>query len=143
MKKISFFKKVSLFRFWSKTLKSKKTELLEKFNTRVDTSSRLYTVINIPPSLIEEPYNLRKSDIDNLARSFITEYSTKISSYLNSLELLELYDYYEIKKVDKYSYLVVFGFSLFKSHIFLRNLYIWIFSLSTISLIVLLLTKCA
>jgi hypothetical protein len=138
MKKISFFKKVSLFRFWSKTLKSKKTELLEKFNTRVDTSSRLYTVINIPPSLIEEPYNLRKSDIDNLARSFITEYSTKISSYLNSLELLELYDYYEIKKVDKYSYLVVFGFSLFKSHIFLRNLYIWIFSLSTISLIVLL-----
>ena len=138
MKKISFFKKVSLFRFWSKTVKSKREEILQNFNTRVDTSSRLYTVINIPPTLIEEPYNLRKSDIDNLARSSVTEYSSKISTYLNSLDLLELYDYYEVKKVDKYSYLVVFGFSLFKSHIFLRNLYICGFSISLISLITLL-----
>lgn len=138
MTKISFFKKISLFLFWRKTINSKKKELLETFNTRVDGSSRLYTVINIPPSFIEEPYNLRKADIDNLARNYITEYSKELSNYLNSLELFELYDYYEVKKVEKYSYLIVFGFSLFKSHIFLRNSYIWITSLSLIFLILLL-----
>jgi hypothetical protein len=138
MKKVTFLKKVSLFRFWSKTIKSKKEDLMEKFNTRIDGSNRLYTVINLPAELIEEHYNLRKSDIDTLARNYITEYSTNISSYLNSFNLMELYEYYEVKKVAKYSYLVVFGFSLFKSHIFLRNLYIWLFSLSLISLIFLL-----
>jgi hypothetical protein len=138
MKNISFFKKVSLFRFWRRTVGSKKRELLEKFNTRVDNSSRLYTVINISPTLIEEPYNLRKSDIDNLAKNYITEYSKELSNYLNSLELFELYDYYEVKKVEKYSYLIVFGFSLFKSNIFMRNLYIWITTLSVLFLIILL-----
>ncbi len=138
MTKISFSKKVSLFLFWRRTLKSKKTELLDTFNTRIDGSSRLYTVINIPTSLIEEPYNLRKADIDNLAKTSITEYSKNLSTYLNSIDLFELYDYYEVKKVEKYSYLIVFGFSLFKSHIFLRNFYIWITSLSLAFLITLL-----
>jgi hypothetical protein len=138
MSKISFFKKISLFVVWRRTINSKKSELLETLNTRVDGSSRLYTVINIPPSLIEEPYNLRKADIDNLAKSYITEYSKGLSNYLNSLELFELYDYYDVKKVGKYSYLIIFGFSLFKSNIFLRNLYIWIASVSLIFLILLL-----
>lgn len=138
MKNVSFFKKISLFRFWIKTINSKKRELLEKFNTRVDGSGRLYTVINIPPNLVEEPYNLRKSDIDAIAKNYLTEYSNKISIFLNSIELIELYDYYEVKKVDKFSYLVVFGYSLFKSHIFLRNLYIWISTISLLLLIILL-----
>jgi vacuolar-type H+-ATPase subunit D/Vma8 len=34
----------------------------------------------------------------------------------------ELYDLYEVKKVEKYSYLVVIGFSLFKSHEYYNNI---------------------
>ena len=62
--------------------------------------------------MIGEPYNLRKSDIDRFAETMIKEYSLKISEYLDSKGLKEMYDFYEIKKVDKYAYLVVLGFSL-------------------------------
>jgi hypothetical protein len=138
MKKVSFFKKISLYNFWRKSLSTRKSELLDNFNARVDSSYRIYTVINIPSALIEEPYNLRKSDIDLLAQTYIKEYSSKLSQYLNTLNLMELYDYYEVTKVDKYSYLIVFGFSLFKSHIFLRNLLLTGIGISTILIILFL-----
>jgi hypothetical protein len=137
-KRIPYFKKVSLYMLWRKTILSKKNELLENFNTRVDGAHRIYTVINLPPELIEEPYNLRKSDIDVMAQTYIKEYASKISVYLNSNNLIELYDYYEVKKVEKYSYLVVFGFSLLKTHIFLRNLTIGTICASVATLISLL-----
>ena len=115
MKKVSLLKKVNLFFFYRRNLRKLSSQLETNFNTRIDRASRFYTVINIPTSLIEEPYNLRKEDIDALSRTFIQEYTQKISSFLNSNGLIELYDYYEVKKVDKYSYLVVMGFSLFNS----------------------------
>jgi hypothetical protein len=69
------------------------------FNARIDNASRIYTVINIPSSLIEEPYNLRKEDIDSIAKNYIKEYSMKLSTFLNQNNLMELYDFYEVKKV--------------------------------------------
>lgn len=137
MKKISFLKKVRLFYQYCRTLRKYKEELLIKNNARVDRAYRIYTVINIPPSLIEEPYNLRKEDIDSLAKNYIKDYTTELSKSLNQKNLLELYDFYEVKKVEKYSYLLVYGFSLFNSAILLRNLYVGIF-ISTILLISLL-----
>lgn len=137
-KKVSIFKKVGLFRFYSKRLKTLSYELENSFNAKVDGASRIYTVINIPSELIEEPYNLKKADIDNLAKNYIRDYSQRLSSYLNSKELIELYDFYDVKKVEKYSYLVIFGFSLFNSVKFLRNVYlslITLFSLLTILLL--------
>jgi hypothetical protein len=123
MKNISFFKKIKLFDFFKKTIKENSFELEQQFNIRIDKANRLYTVINIPSNIIGESYNLVKSDIDLISEGFLKEYSSKLSKFLNTKGLSELYRVYEIKKIDKYSYLFVIGYSLFKSHIFYRNIY--------------------
>jgi hypothetical protein len=123
MKKISFFKKIKLFNSFKKALKENKSELQLKFNIRIDNAYRLYTVINVPEELIGEAYSLKKSDIDRISENYIRQYSTDLGSYLNSKGLNELYEFYKIDKVGKYSYLIVFGYRLFKSHKFYNNLY--------------------
>lgn len=138
MKRIGYLKKIKLFLNYRKNLKKITTQLEQDFNSRVDGALRIYTVLNVPVELIEEPYNLRKEDIDKLAKNYISDYSQKLSAFLNSKNLMEMYDYYEVKKVDKYSYLLVFGFSLFDSVNFFRNLYITMFSLSLVLLTTLL-----
>ena len=140
--KISFFKKIKIFREFRKILKLNKTELEQVFGARIDNAYRIYNVLNIPAEMIGEPYNLRKSDIDKLAETSIREYTVKISEYLDSKGLKEMYDFYEVKKVDKYSYLVVLGFSLpndtFRSNKYYDNLrYRVIPVVSVISLILL------
>ena len=114
-KNISLIKKIRIFSQFKKIIKINRVELENKFNLRIDSANRLYTVINVPPEAIGEAYNLKKTDIDRIADNFIREYSKELGAYLNSKELNELYEFYDLKKVDKYSYLVVVGFSLFKS----------------------------
>ena len=141
--KISFLKKLRIFRDFKKVLKLNKTELQEVFGVRVDNAYRIYNVINIPVEEIGEPYNLRKSDIDLIAEKSVRDYSSGISKYLDSKGLQEMYDFYEIKKVDKYSYLIVIGFSLpndsFRSNIYYNRLYYrFVPAVSIVSLILLL-----
>lgn len=141
--KISFLKKLKIFRDFRKALRLNKTEIQETFGARVDNAYRIYNVINIPVEEIGEPYNLRKSDIDLIAEKSVREYSSNISKYLDSKGLSEMYDFYEIKKVDKYSYLIVIGFSLpndpFRSNRYYDNLrYRVIPAASIVSLILLL-----
>lgn len=138
MRKVSFFKKLSLFREYKKIIKSIEKDLEVNFGARIDNAYRIYTVVNIPENLIEEPYNLRKSDIDNLAKTFMKDYSSQLSRFLNEKGLIELYDSYDVEKVDKYSYLMIFGFSLFNSQTFYRNLYLFYISLSILTFIGLL-----
>ena len=122
MKKVSLFKKLKLYWYFRKTLKTNKSNLEQNFAARIDNVSRVYTVLNIPTNLIEEPYNLRKQDIDNISKQYIKDYSAEISKYLDSIGLSELYDFYQVEKVDKYSYLLVFGFSLFNTDKIARSL---------------------
>lgn len=141
--KISFLKKLRIFRDFRKVLRLNKTEIQEVFGARVDNAYRIYNVINIPVEEIGEPYNLRKSDIDLIAEKSVREYSSNISKYLDSKGLGEMYDFYELKKVDKYSYLIVIGFSLpnnpFRSNKYYDNLrYRFIPGVSILSLILLL-----
>jgi len=86
-----------------------------EYNTRIDSILRMYSVLNIPENIFEEPYNLRRTDIDTIARNYITEYRKNLSTFLISRGLMELFDVYEVRKVDKYSYLLIFGFSLFNT----------------------------
>jgi hypothetical protein len=123
MKNISFLKKVRLFNSYSKTIKENKKELLNSFGIRIDRAKRMYTVLNIPEEIIGEAYSLKKSDIDRISENFIKKYGEELSIFLNSKGLNELYEYYEIRKVDKYSYLLVWGFRFFKSQKFYNNLY--------------------
>ena len=123
MKTISFFKKINLFWSYSKTIRENKKELLNSFGIRIDRAKRMYTVLNIPEEIIGEAYSLKKSDIDRISENFIKKYGEELSIFLKSKGLNELYEYYEIKKVDKYSYLLVWGFRFFKSQKFYNNLY--------------------
>jgi hypothetical protein len=123
MKNISLLKKIKLFRQFKKVVKSSEEELSKQFNIRIDKSYRLYTVLNIPEFLIGESYSLKKSDIDKISENFTRQYTQELSQFLDAKKLLELYEVYEIKKVDKFSYLIVIGFSQFKSHTYYSNIY--------------------
>ena len=122
MANISFFKKLTLFSLYKKTLKINKVRLERELNVRIDSAYRLYTVLNIPEELYGE-FTLKKSDIDKISENYIREYVFEVSKFLKSIGLSELFESYEVRKVDKYSYLIVIGFSLFKSNVFYNNLY--------------------
>lgn len=115
-KKVSLLKKIKIFREYKDIIRSIKPELEQSFGIRIDKAWRMYSVINIPIEQVGEPYNMKKSDIDRIAESSIRSFSNDLGSFLDSKSLKELYDFYEVQKVDKYSYLLVFGFSLFKSN---------------------------
>jgi hypothetical protein len=115
-KKVSLLKKIKIFREYKKIIKSIKVELEQSFGVRIDKAWRMYSVINIPIEQVGEPYNLKRSDIDKIAESSIKGFSSDLGTFLDTKGLKELYDFYEVQKVDKYSYLLVFGFSLFKSN---------------------------
>jgi hypothetical protein len=96
-------------------------------------------VINIPEEVFEDPYNFRKSDIDSLSRPYIREFYGKISDFLNKNGLTELYEVYDLEKVDKYSYLLIFGFSLINTRRFANNFILyWLPIIFILSLIILL-----
>ena len=110
------------------------------FNAKIDWADRLYMVLNVPTDLIEEPYNIRKSDIDRVAQNYIKDYITNLSRYLNSKGLQETYDFYEpIKKLDKYAYLIVIGFKPFKSTNFYKFVYFFLTPLTLILSLILIL----
>lgn len=134
-KDISIFKKIKIFKSFKKALKLNRTELEQRFNIRIDNANRLYTVLNVPEEVIGEPYNIRKSDIDKIAENFIKEYSTEVAKFLDSKGLQELYEFYKVDKVGKYSYLIVIGFSLFRSNEYYNNIYYKIIPSVVISII--------
>ena len=108
---MSIISDLKLYFSYKRIIKKNRVRLQSDFNMRIDRADRIYTVLNIPTDLFEEPYNLRKEDIDSIAQKYIKDYISELSKFLNSIGLSEIYDFYEpVKKVDKYSYLVVIGF---------------------------------
>lgn len=108
---MSLIKDIKNYFFFKRIIKSKRVELKSNFNIRIDNADRLYTVLNVPSDEIGEAYDLKKSDVDKISESYIREYISKLSTYLNSIGLSELYDFYEpVKKVEKYSYLIIIGY---------------------------------
>ncbi len=112
---MNFLKKIGLFFTYKSKINSIREELILEYNARIDSIYRIYTVLNIPPVIFEEPYNLRTSDIDQIAKNYILDFRRNFSQFLVTKGLMELFDVYEIRKVDKYSYLLIFGFSLFNT----------------------------
>jgi hypothetical protein len=108
---MGIFKDLRLFFSYKSIIRKNKVRLEGDFNMRIDNADRMYTVLNIPTNLVEEPYNLRKDDIDKISQNYIRDYINELSNFLNTIGISELYDFYEpIKKVDKYSYLIVIGY---------------------------------
>lgn len=134
---MGIFRDIKLFFSYSSLIKKNKVDLQSKFNIRIDSADRMYTVLNLPTSLFEEPYNLRKADIDSIAETSIKEYVSHLSTYLNSIGISELYDFYEpIKKVDKYSYLIILGYKNLDSVEINKILYRFILPIVSIIIII-------
>ena len=112
---MNFFKKIIIFFTYRSKINAIKEELKLEYNAKIDSIYRIYTVLNLPPIIFEEPYNLRTYDIDQISRNYILDFRRNISDFLVKRGLMELFELYEIRKVDKYSYLVIFGFSLFNT----------------------------
>lgn len=123
MKNIGFFKKLKLFREFRKVINENKNYLNVNFGVRVDRAYRLYTILNIPEELFGEAFSLRKSDIDRISEPYIREYTNDLGVFLNSKGLNEMFDFYELTKVDKFSWKIVIGFKLFRSNEFYDKLY--------------------
>jgi hypothetical protein len=135
-KNIFIFKKIRIFSFYKKTIKKNSLELEKNFGLRIDKAQRMYTVLNIPEEIIGDAFSLKKSDIDRISENYIKEYSSEITTFLTSKGLGELLSFYEVKKVDKYSYLVVIGYSLFRSNKFYDKLYWVVYPIIGLSLII-------
>lgn len=120
MKKLNLFKRISLYFSYRKNLLKSKDELTNS-NIRIDRVNRIYTVVNIPPEIFDEPYNMRTSDINKISEPYISEYIKQISNLLNSKGLTELYKLYDVQKIDKFSYLVIIGFSFLDTAKIARN----------------------
>ena len=134
MKRISFFRKLKLFFYYTKVLNKNKIRLERELNIRIDDAKRMYTVLNIPEELYGE-FTLKKSDIDKISESYIREYNVAVSTFLKSIGLTELFESYEVRKVDKYSYLLIIGFSLFKTNKFYDRLYYRVFPILILLLV--------
>lgn len=135
---MNIFKKIKIYRQYRNSLSKIERELSAQFNVRIDNVGRLYTVLNIPEEIFEEPYNIRKSDIDTIAQNYIKDYSSKLSTFLNKNDLIELYDFYSIEKVEKYSYLLILGFSLMNTEKFFKRLYFRFIPITSIILLTIL-----
>lgn len=120
--KVSAWKKFKLYIQYRKALVNN-SEILSESGLRIDRVKRIYTVINVPETLFESVYDLKTSDINRVSQSYITERLRNVSKTLNGIGLSELFKTYETKKVDKYSYLVIIGFSLFDTKKVANNLW--------------------
>jgi hypothetical protein len=133
--KVSAWKKFKLYLQYRKALVNN-SEILSESGLRIDRVKRIYTVINVPETLFESVYDLKTSDINRVSQSYIAERLRNVSKTLNGIGLSELFKTYETKKVDKYSYLVIIGFSLFDTKKVANNL--WFKILPTIAVTTLL-----
>lgn len=141
MKRLSFFKRLGLYRTYKSIIKGNAFDMEKNFGIRIDWSNRLYTVLNVPSENIGEAYNLKKSDIDKIAEGYIKDFTIEVAKYLDSKGLKEMYDLYKVDKVDKYSYLIVIGPNkdkIFDSFVYSKNLYYKIVPASIILLSLLL-----
>lgn len=134
---MEIFDNYRLYNSYKKIIKNNKVDLEAKFNIRIDSANRLYTVINVPQSENDEAYNLKKQDIDRISESYIRDYINKLSIYLNSIGLSELYSFYEpVKKLEKYSYLIVLGFKNINSVDLNKFIYFRLYPVIGISILI-------
>lgn len=138
--KISLLKKIKFFLFYRKTLNSIRRELENNYNIRIDEAYRMYTVVNINNNMsIFQDYGINELKeynknyeilpsqteqlyLDDLYKKTMKDFSNNISEYLNSKGLSELYVFYQIEKLNKFSYLIVLGFPLFRTDVYIKNI---------------------
>jgi hypothetical protein len=139
--KVNLIKRINLFLFYILRVKNIKNELFDSLNMRIDYIFRMYSVINMTGEEVEEPYNIRKSDIETLSKNKISDYLKLVSDFLDSRGLRELYDVYEVRKVGKYNFLIIFGYSLFNTRKVANRFFYFLILILIFSLIFLIYSK--
>lgn len=120
---MNIINKIKIFKEYIKIINKHKIDLSINYNIRVDKAYRMYTVINIPPEYTNSSYNITDNSTNLLTNLYIRRYLNKLTEYFNSIGLIELYRIYEFKKIYDNSYLLIIGFSLFKSTVYYNILY--------------------
>lgn len=116
MEKVSFFKKLKLYRQYIKAIKRNKNKLSDsKINLRIDNVHRLYTVLNMPDDV--------KTYGSGLTEKYIKEYIQKVDPVFKEMGLGELVGILKMDKIDETNYLIIFGFSLMNTPVFWRWFY--------------------
>jgi len=133
---MNFIKRIRFYQEYKKSIKENKSTLQSEFGIRLDWANRMYTVLNVP-DVLGEPYNLRSSDVNKMSEKYISDYLGKLSSYLNSIGLSELYDFYTPpQKVDKFSYLLVIGYKHLNSVKINRFFWFWFVPILLLSILI-------
>ena len=100
--------KIKLFFVYCKNLNKAKKYLNEKYGFNYNLLYEFFTVIN----LIDIPKETQQQYGSSFAQVEIKKFIKLINEDLPKLELNELVNVYEIKKIDEYNYGIAFGYSL-------------------------------
>ncbi len=103
-----FIKSFRFFNVYKKNILKHETYLLEKYGLELNTWFELYTTID----LSEAPDNMVEQYGTALAEHEIKKYINAFNNDLPKLELEELVNLYEIKKINDSLYGIAFGYSL-------------------------------
>lgn len=152
---MNIFDKIKYLRLYCKTLDLNKAELYEKYNIKIDSIYRMYTIYTVS----QEDYNIygeNTTGIQNPAISDILEKKTKsgklttgddfvlsslnkylytIDQFLISKGLHELYGITTKKKIDKFNYKVIVEYR-FINTLFWANLSLTILASSVMAIII-------
>ncbi len=102
---------IQLFKVYKKGLKMNEKYLLEKYGLNIDQVYRLWTVMDLSdaPKEMVQQYGAALSEYE------YKKYIKTLLADLPRLELNELVNIYEVKKVDKNKFGITFGFSQFNN----------------------------
>lgn len=100
-------KTLKLFKEYKKAVKDNEKYLSDKYDFIINNWYEFYTTL----TLIEAPEEMKtKFGIDALAEKEISTFINKITIDLEKLDLEELVNIYEVKRLNKFEFGITFGF---------------------------------
>lgn len=106
------YRAIRFFFVYRSNILKNKDYLQIKWGLNIDNVNRLWTVIN----LIDAPEEIKKEfGARQFAENEIKKYISKFKSDLPKLELDELVNVYEIKRIDSDNWGITFGYSLYNN----------------------------
>jgi len=133
---MNIFKRISLLITYSKILNVNKEELLEKFNVRVDSVKRIYTVINVP----DDEYTYGEQHALKLTETYLKSWLGKLDKYLITKGIKEFTDVQEITTIDQQNFLLIIRYK-FLNTARIANILIGISTITTLAALISLFIK--
>lgn len=118
MDKLSWFKKLQLFRDYWILIKRNRESISDKsngLNLRIDRALRIYTVYNCPEDV--------RSYGNKVAEKYIKEYIGNVDRLFIDLGMIEYMGIRDIKQISELDFLVIFGFKGFNTAKFMNRLF--------------------